>query len=108
MKEILNKQSIKWKPANVKGFSSHQILDEHGGTLKYLRIESGAHYPLHTHPDKTEYAQVLEGSAIITLGEKQFIAEQGEVIIFPESTPHAIGNATENECVLLLGAIKTN
>lgn len=106
MNQILNPQSAEWKAIKIPGFSYHQILNETNGKLKFLRIEPGAHYPAHIHPDKIEYAVVIEGSPTITLGDDIYSAKQGDVFVFPKGVNHALGNSSDQVAVLLTGAIK--
>jgi quercetin dioxygenase-like cupin family protein len=47
----------------VKGFSGKDLLQLSNGTVKVVRIEPMSVYPEHVHPDKTEYAFVMEGKS---------------------------------------------
>lgn len=97
-----------WKTANINGFSYHHLIDERGGTLKYIRIEPNATNPKHLHPDKTEYAVVLGGVCKITLADKTFSASADDVVVFPNAVNHALANNTNIEVVMLARAITLN
>ncbi|HMZ45860.1 MAG TPA: cupin domain-containing protein [Chitinophagaceae bacterium] len=89
----------------VKGFYGKDFINLQNGTVKLVRVDSFSKYPLHLHPDKTEYAFVVKGNPFFVIDENKFTGEPGDFFIFPKNTKHAIENNTSNECVLLIGAI---
>lgn len=48
--------TLDWTAGKVKGFYAKQFIDLDNGTVKLIRVDAKAVYPLHRHPDKTEYA----------------------------------------------------
>jgi len=103
---ICTKES-QWQPGGVDGFSSKDLLNKNNGAVKLIKVGSKATYPIHLHPDKTEYIYVLEGNATITIGDKSKIGERGDFFVLPAAIHHNIVNHSEEECLLLVGSIKT-
>lgn len=54
----------------VKGVSGKGLIDLKNGGLKMIKLAAGANYPIHTHPQKTDYIFVLKGT--ITKAEDDF------------------------------------
>lgn len=104
----LDIDSIKWVDGKVKGFHGKSFIDLDNGTVKLVRVDPGADYPHHRHPDKTEYAYVIEGTLEFTIGDASYSSKAGDFYIFPRNTPHAIHNKAGNEGLLLIGAVKEN
>jgi mannose-6-phosphate isomerase-like protein (cupin superfamily) len=48
--------------------------------------------PLHVHQNEDEYLFVVEGTARLALGDKQFDAAAGTIDTLPKNIPHAWGN----------------
>ncbi|MCD6013187.1 MAG: cupin [Flavipsychrobacter sp.] len=77
----------------------------HSVTVKLSRKETeGNHYvfevvtppghgiPPHVHDREDELIYVVEGEYAVMLGDKQFVAKQGDEIYFPKYIPHAFQN----------------
>lgn len=106
MENYKKTSSLKWETGKVKGFKGKELIDMSKGGLKLVKVNPFATYPSHIHPDKTEYAYVLEGSPKMTIGETIYTGEKGDFFIFPKSIKHSIDNPHAIECTLLVGAIK--
>lgn len=98
--------NLKWESGKVKGFSGKEFLELNNGAVKMVKIDPFAIYPIHEHPDKTEYAFVIEGNPEFMISEQTYLAKSGEFFIFPNQIKHAIKNNTAVECYLLIGSIK--
>lgn len=107
MKNYIKPDLLNWENTKIKGFSSKQLIEMKNGGLKLIKVEPGSSYPLHNHPDKTEYIYVLEGMPEIIIGEDKYTGEQGEFFILDESVKHSIKNDGSKDCILLIGAIKS-
>ncbi len=46
--------------------------------------------PPHFHKEHTEHVLVLEGEAIMLLGDSTFVINAGSTIAIPKGTPHAV------------------
>jgi quercetin dioxygenase-like cupin family protein len=97
---------LEWNEGRVKGFFGKDLLMLDNSSLKIVKVAPYATYPLHVHPDKTEYAYVLEGHPDMEIGPDHFSGGQGDFFIFPQQVQHSILNKTDKECLLLIGAIK--
>jgi len=99
---------VTYSNTTIKGFSSSELLNLENGTLKLIKIEPKSDYPEHLHPDKTEYAVVLEGNPSFLIDNEIFSSEIGDIFTFPKNIKHSISNQTDSLCILLIGAIKTH
>lgn len=43
---------------------------------------------IHTHPEHSEIIYVTEGEGIFTVGQQEFFAKQGDLVIYNTKTPH--------------------
>lgn len=106
MSNVIKPENLLWEPTKIQGFSSKQLIEQSNGGLKLIKIEPASSYPLHHHPDKTEYIYVLEGTPEIVIGKDTHQGNEGEFFILPQAMSHAINNTSNNTCTLLIGAIK--
>ncbi len=74
-------------------------------SVKLIKAAPGSVYPEHIHPEKTEYAFVLEGNVDITINGDSFDGKAGDFFVFPKQQKHAIKNTSTHDCVLLIGAL---
>jgi quercetin dioxygenase-like cupin family protein len=102
----ISPDTLDWKEGKVKNFSGKELISLANGSLKLVKVAPLSSYPEHIHPDKTEYAFVLEGSPHFISDGKEFECSRGEFFIFHPNTKHAIHNKTNSGCILLIGAIR--
>lgn len=96
---------LEWSAGKVKGFYGKDFVQMEKGSLKLVKVDAHATYPMHIHPDKTEYAYVLEGNPGFEIDNKPYTSEIGDCFIFPTGIKHSIINNTAEDCLLLVGAI---
>jgi mannose-6-phosphate isomerase-like protein (cupin superfamily) len=96
---------LAWSAGKVKGFLGKNLIDIKNGGLKKVLVEAGADYPVHLHPDKTEFIYVLSGQPTITIGEEIFSAIADDFYILPAGIMHSIKNEKKEACQLLVGSI---
>lgn len=106
MKAKLITGDLDWKEGKVKNFFGKELINLENGSLKLVKIASHVEYPLHVHPDKTEYCYVLEGQLSCNIGEENFNGSAGDFFIFPCNTHHALANHSNEDCIVLVGAIR--
>ena len=94
-----------WKPTTVSGVSEKVMFARTEGAAKLIRLAPHAQYPVHQHPDRTEFAYVLAGTPELFDGEQHHPCRAGDVVTFPAKTPHSLGNPSDDEVLLLVGAI---
>ena len=107
MTHKIKQEQLDWTKSKIKGFYGKELIAQEKGSVKIVRIDPIASYPEHHHPNKTEYAYIIEGNPIIVIENQHYMSEPGDFFIFPVNTKHAIINNTGNECLLLIGAIGT-
>lgn len=95
-----------WQEGQVKGFAGKQLIEAENSGLKLVKVQAETSYPVHLHPDKTEYAYVLKGNVQFEIGDKKFDCTESDFCIFPAKTKHAIHNLSKEEVILMVGAIK--
>lgn len=105
MSNILNPDLINWTESKIKGFLSKELINLDNGSLKLVKIEPQSNYPVHLHPDKTEYAYVLQGAPEFLINNTCHKGSQGMFFIFPAKTEHAIFNNSSSPCLILVGSI---
>jgi quercetin dioxygenase-like cupin family protein len=109
-KQLMNykieSNNVNWKSGQVKGFLGKEFIQLANGGVKLVKIEPLAVYPEHIHPDKTEYAYIIEGNPQFVIDNQVFEGKIGDFFIFPNNVKHAIKNNTIDECYLLIGSIK--
>lgn len=106
MENKIKPDQLDWTSGKVKGFYGKEFINQEKGTVKLIKIDPLATYPEHIHPNKTEYAHVMEGNPEFVIGKRHYTSERGDFFIFPANTKHAIFNNANAECILLIGAIK--
>lgn len=107
MENITNPNLLKWEFTKIKGFLSKELIELQNGGLKLVKVEPGSAYPFHNHPDKTEFIYVLDGIPEITIDDNHYIGKNGDFFILPKSIKHSINNSSNNDCILLIGSIKS-
>lgn len=101
----INVHKMEWSSMPVKGFEGKPLLDHKNGGFKMVKIQPGAAYPLHRHPNKTEFAYVLEGTLEATIGDTEKIGTAGFFYQFPAGITHGLKNPGETETIVLIGAL---
>jgi quercetin dioxygenase-like cupin family protein len=99
-------QKLPWQAGKVQGFCSKDLLHQDAASIRLLKIEPGAAYPPHIHPDKTEFVYILEGEAHLHIADQSYTAQPGEFYVFPQMIRHSISNPQPASCTLLIGAIQ--
>lgn len=97
---------LNWNQGKVPGFSGKDLLNLENASFKLVKVEPSAKYPVHIHPDKTEFAFVIEGKPEFIINQINYVSEVHDFFIFPQNIPHAIINNTDKTCLLLVGGIK--
>ncbi|HUM97666.1 MAG TPA: cupin domain-containing protein [Chitinophagaceae bacterium] len=105
MQKKIAPENLEWKEGKVKNFFGKELISLKNGTLKLIKVAPQASYPLHHHPDKTEYAYVLKGSPEFEISGEHFTGKPDEFFIFPQNENHTILNKTDETCLMLVGAI---
>lgn len=106
MENIIKPNLLNWENTKIKGFSSKQLIELKNGGLKLIKVDPNSTYPMHNHPDKTEFIYVLDGLPEIVIGDNHYSGKKEDFFILPKSVHHSIINNGNLDCILLVGAIK--
>lgn len=106
MENSIKPNLLNWENTKIKGFSSKQLIEVKNGGLKLIKVEPASTYPIHNHPETTEFMYVLEGSPEIIIGDSHYSGKKDDFFIFPKSVNHSIINNMDKDSILLIGAIK--
>jgi quercetin dioxygenase-like cupin family protein len=69
--------------------------------LTLFAFDKGQNLTKHSSPF-TAMIQILDGSAIIEIGEGRHTLQQGEMIIMPANIPHAVESVTQFKMLLTM------
>jgi len=97
---------LNWSEGKVKGFHGKEFINLEKGAVKLVKIDPSANFPEHLHPDKTEYAYVVEGTPEFVIDHESYQSEVGDFFVFPTGKKHEIKNNANKTCILLIGSIK--
>ncbi len=106
MNKKIEQNKLDWTEGKVKGFFGKELLALTNGGLKLVKVAPEANYPEHLHPDKTEYAYVLEGTLEFIINFETHLGKEGDFFTFPVNTKHSIKNNTNVDCIILIGSIQ--
>ncbi|MCB0482380.1 MAG: cupin domain-containing protein [Flavobacteriales bacterium] len=102
----VNYKNKDWDAGRVKGFFGKDLLNlEHGG-VKIVKVAPHSTYPVHIHPDKTEFLYLLEGNLICSVEENEFECQKDDFLVFPHKQKHSIKNNTDKTALAIVGNIK--
>jgi quercetin dioxygenase-like cupin family protein len=74
-----------------------------GGSFSLVEhpIEPGTLVPPHTHSREDEYSYVLEGEVGVKIGDEEFLATAGDLIVKPRGVSHTFWNVGPRPARLL-------
>ena len=96
MTKIINLKDIEY----TDKINKKLIFDNEQSSLTLLSFRAGIERSLHID-EKDEVAQIIEGTADITIGESVYRLHSGEMIVMPAKTLHGL-KAVEDTKMLLL------
>ena len=79
---------------------SKTIIDKPIGTITLFAFDAGQGLSEHQAPYDA-FVQIVEGTAVLTIGGKKIKAAAGEIVIMPANIPHAV-QAKEKFKMLLI------
>jgi quercetin dioxygenase-like cupin family protein len=68
---------------------SKTIIDKSVGTITLFAFDAGQGLSEHQAPYDA-FVQIVDGSAILTIGGKDVNANAGDIVIMPANVPHAV------------------
>ena len=81
-------------------------LGQNNTKVQFVEIESGNEVPPHYHKKQTEVYNVQKGRAILGIGDQEYLATEGDVLICKPEEIHSAKN--ENSKTFRLLVFKTN
>ncbi|MDR7002038.1 cupin domain-containing protein [Neobacillus niacini] len=100
----INIDDLEWKAMPVKGFEGKPLMNHKNGSMKIVKIQPGSEFPLHQHPDKTEFAYVLDGLLEATIGDTTYTGKSGSFYQFPIGVNHGLKNSSNSDTIVIIGA----
>ena len=70
-----------------------QFVSNETVTVKIITVQPGHRLSLQRHEHRGEMWQILDGPIDITVGERQWRAERGEIVWVPRGATHRMGNS---------------
>lgn len=77
-------------------------FEEKGHLLQVVTIPPGTRQRLHFHHQQTEVFYILEGEAVITLNDVEYLARPGDAFICSPPDVHNVWNQTDREFRLVV------
>ena len=76
------------------------VFDNEQSSLTLISFKAGSQRAIHCD-EKDEVAQIIEGSAEITIGDRTYHLNEGEMIVMPAKTPHGLKAVKDTKMLLL-------
>ena len=70
-----------------------QFVSNETVTVKIITVEPGHRLSLQKHEHRGEMWQILDGPIDITVGEREWLAQPGEMVWVPWGATHRMGNS---------------
>ena len=69
--------------------------------VKKICVTPGSELSLQLHHHRSEHWIIVEGEAVVTLGDKELVKKSNEAVYIPVETKHRIKNATDKMMVFV-------
>ncbi|MCH7498710.1 MAG: cupin domain-containing protein [Nitrospinae bacterium] len=80
------KDHVQYAPESVV---SKTLLSHKGGTITLFAFSAGQGLSEHTAPFDA-FVQILEGQAALTIGGREVLASEGQLVLMPGKVPHSL------------------
>jgi len=80
---------------------SREIFRKETGTVTIFAFDKGEGLSEHSAPFDA-MVQIVDGTALITIGGKENIVQKGEMIIMPANIPHALHAVEKYKMILTM------
>ena len=77
------------------------LAEGNGFQVKRIKVNPGAALSLQMHHKRAEHWIVVQGTALVTVGEKEFTLEQNQSTYIPIETKHRLENPAAGELILI-------
>ncbi len=98
-------EDVNWEPVSDGKLGIEQFLarTSKSGTVKFLKFDPGAKYPLHFHPDRSEWLCVISGDMNVEIDGRRLSLHGGGFVSFPVNSKHSLA-AGENGALITVSA----
>lgn len=94
--QVINLKDIEYTDTINKKF----VFDNEQSSLTLISFKAGSQRAIHCD-EKDEVAQIIEGSAEITIGDRTYHLNEGDMIVMPAKTPHGLKALKDTKMLLL-------
>lgn len=94
--QVINLKDIEYTDTINKKF----VFDNEQSSLTLISFKAGSQRAIHCD-EKDEVAQIIEGSAEITIGDRTYHLNEGDMIVMPAKTPHGLKAVKDTKMLLL-------
>ena len=81
--------------------SFENLLDEKYCKVKRIIVKPGQRLSYQYHHKRTEHWVVVQGEAIVTLNDKEYEFEEGQVVEIPVGTKHRVRNDYDDDLIFI-------
>ncbi len=96
--KLVAKELIDYRPGQVANLT---LVNKPGLNLSVIAVDEGEGLKTHTAPGDAMVV-ALDGEAIITIADEEFIVKEGETIVLPKDIPHAVYGTIPFKFLLIL------
>jgi quercetin dioxygenase-like cupin family protein len=103
LKEVVGQSAVLTDLVQISADSvvSKILLDKPAGSLTLFAFDRGQRLSEHTSPYDA-VVQIVEGSAVLTIGGKPVPAKAGQIVIMPAGIPHSVEAADSFKMLLTM------
>ncbi len=96
------KNNYKRGDHDTRPWGTWEVLDAGDGfCVKKITVNPGGILSLQLHHFRSEHWTIVQGTAVVTLGEEKITVGQNEHVFIPVETKHRIQNDTTEEVVFV-------
>ncbi len=96
------KNNYKRGDHDTRPWGTWEVLDAGDGfCVKKITVKPGGILSLQLHHFRSEHWTIVQGTAVVTLGEEKITVSQNEHVFIPVETKHRIQNDTDRDVVFI-------
>ena len=87
---------------DTRPWGKWEVLDAGDGyCVKKITVNPGCQLSLQSHNFRAEHWIIVQGEAVVTLGDEKFVKKANDAIYIPVETKHRIQNETSENVVFI-------
>ena len=88
--------------SDIRPWGTWEVLESADNyCVKKIRVTPGSMLSLQLHHHRAEHWIIVEGEAVVTLGEDRLVKKADEAVYIPMETKHRIQNNTSSDVVFI-------